>query len=103
MGQQYLQIYGDPRPVNATVNPYGHCGPVVPGGHGYITIQSYAIPGHQIVQYAGPSVYAVPTSPAPAIIQASYPTGKDSVRKLFFVSRQVGIVLTSNSITGNVK
>ncbi|XP_030440686.1 uncharacterized protein LOC115662716 [Syzygium oleosum] len=75
MGQQYLQIYGDPRPVNATVNPYAHCGPVVPGGHGYITIQSYAIPGHQIVQYAGPSVYAVPTSPAPAIIQASYPAG----------------------------
>lgn len=75
MGQQYLQLYGDPRPVNASINPYGQCGPFVLSSNGYTTVQRYAIPGHQIVQYSGPSVYALPTSSVPAIIQASYPAG----------------------------
>ncbi|KAF8014993.1 hypothetical protein BT93_H0707 [Corymbia citriodora subsp. variegata] len=75
MGQQYLQMYGDLRPVNASISPYGQGGPFVLSGHGYTTIQRYAIPGHRIMQYTGPSVYAIPNSSVPAIIQAPYPAG----------------------------
>ncbi|KAJ6684543.1 RNA-BINDING PROTEIN 38-LIKE ISOFORM X1 [Salix purpurea] len=46
----------------------------VPGGHGYTTMQGYAVPGHQIMQFGGPSVNAMTTSPMPTI-QAPYPTG----------------------------
>ncbi|CAK7345971.1 unnamed protein product [Dovyalis caffra] len=73
-GQQYLQIYGVPGTVNTGMYPYGQLGQNVPGGHGYTTMQGYAVPGHQIVQFGGPSVNAITTSPMPSI-QAPYPTG----------------------------
>ncbi|XP_065881495.1 uncharacterized protein [Euphorbia lathyris] len=75
-GQQYVQIYGVPGTVNTggtAMYPYGQLGQTLPGGHGYPTVQGY-IPGHQIVQFGGPSLNAITTSPVPTI-QAPYPTG----------------------------
>ncbi|XP_048227028.1 RNA-binding protein 24-B isoform X2 [Ricinus communis] len=72
--QQYLQIYGVPGTVNAAVYPYGQLGQTLPGGHGYTAVQGFAMPGHQIVQFSGPSVNAITTSPMPTI-QAPYATG----------------------------
>ncbi|KAK9270579.1 hypothetical protein L1049_026160 [Liquidambar formosana] len=77
MGQQYLQIYGVPGTVNTAIYPYGQLGQTIPGGHGYTTMQGYAMPGHQIMQFGGPSVNAITTSPIPTI-QAPYPTGNIS-------------------------
>ncbi|KAJ6392469.1 hypothetical protein OIU77_026266 [Salix suchowensis] len=54
--------------------PYGQFGQNVPGAHGYTTMQGYAVPGHQIMQFGGPSINAMTTSPMPTI-QAPYPTG----------------------------
>ncbi|OAY50338.1 RNA-binding protein 38 [Manihot esculenta] len=72
--QQYLQIYGVPGNVNPAIYPYGQLGQALPGGHGYTTVQGYAMPGHHIVQFGGPSVNPITTSPMPTI-QAPYPTG----------------------------
>ncbi|KAM7257406.1 hypothetical protein ACFE04_008901 [Oxalis oulophora] len=75
-GQQYLQIYGVPGGVNPAVYPYGQMQghQTVPGGgHGYTAIQGYAMPGHQIVQFGGPSGSAI-TSPL-STMQQAYPTG----------------------------
>lgn len=73
-GQQYLQIYGVPGTVNSAMYPYGQMGQTIPSGHGYTAMQGYAMPGHQIVQFGGPSVNAITTSTIPTI-QAPYPTG----------------------------
>ncbi|KDP36742.1 hypothetical protein JCGZ_08033 [Jatropha curcas] len=73
-GQPYLQIYGVPGAVNTAMYPYGQLGQTLPGGHGYSTVQGYAMPGHQIVQFGGPSVNPITTSPM-ATIQTPYPTG----------------------------
>ncbi|KAK6939177.1 RNA recognition motif domain, partial [Dillenia turbinata] len=62
VGQQYLQIYGVPGPVNTPVYPYGQMNQNIPGNHGYPTVQGYAMPGHHIVQFGGPSVNAMTTS-----------------------------------------
>ncbi|XP_048227029.1 RNA-binding protein 24 isoform X3 [Ricinus communis] len=70
----YPQIYGVPGTVNAAVYPYGQLGQTLPGGHGYTAVQGFAMPGHQIVQFSGPSVNAITTSPMPTI-QAPYATG----------------------------
>ncbi|KAJ8762380.1 hypothetical protein K2173_007539 [Erythroxylum novogranatense] len=75
-GQQYLQIYGVPGAVNTAVYPYGQIGQNLPGGHGYTTVQGYALPAHQIVQFGG-NVNAMTSSPMPTI-QAPYPTGMAS-------------------------
>lgn len=75
MGQQYLQIYGVPGAVNTGVYPYGQMGQTIPGGHGgYTTMQGYAMPGHQIVQFGGPNVNAITASHIPTV-QAPYPAG----------------------------
>ncbi|KAJ7958011.1 RNA-binding protein like [Quillaja saponaria] len=74
MGQQYLQIYGVQGPVNATIHPYGQLGQAIPSGDGYSAMQGFAVPGHQIVPFGGPSVNAMPNSPVPTI-QAQYPSG----------------------------
>ncbi|KAJ4702342.1 RNA-binding protein like [Melia azedarach] len=74
MGQQYLQIYGVPGAVNPAVYPYGQLGQTIPGGHGYTAVQGYGMPGHQIVQFSGPNVNTITTSPMPTV-QAPYPTG----------------------------
>jgi hypothetical protein len=77
-GQQYYQIYGVPGAVNTAVYPYGQLGQTIPGGHGYAAMPNYGMPGHQIVQFGGPSVNAITTSPMPTI-QSPYPTGTFSV------------------------
>lgn len=74
MGQQYLQIYGVPGAVNATVYPYGQLGQPLPTGHGYTPVQGYAMPGQHIVQFSGPT--GVTAAPLPTI-QASYPAGNN--------------------------
>lgn len=73
-GQHYLQIYGVPGTVNTAVYPYGQLGQTIPSGHGYTAVPSYAVPGHQVVQFGGPSVNAMTSSPMPTI-QSPYPTG----------------------------
>ncbi|KAL6279108.1 hypothetical protein ACE6H2_015989 [Prunus campanulata] len=73
-GQQYLQMYGVPGTVNAALYPYGQLGQTIPGGQGYPTVHGYAMPAQQIVQFGGPSVNAVTTTPVPTV-QAPYPTG----------------------------
>lgn len=73
-GQHYLQIYGVPGTVNTGVYPYGQLGQTIPGGHGYTAVTSYPVPGHQVVQFGGPSVNTMTTSPMPTI-QSPYPTG----------------------------
>lgn len=73
--QQYLQIYGVPGTGNSTIYPYGQLSQTVPSGHGYTTMQGYAVPGPQIVQLTGPGVNAITNPPTPTG-QASYPTGK---------------------------
>lgn len=60
--------------------PYGQVSQTLPSGQGYTTMHGYAMPGHQIMQFGGPSVNALTTSPMPTI-QAPYPTGKISVTK----------------------
>ncbi|KAA8514710.1 hypothetical protein F0562_017889 [Nyssa sinensis] len=74
VGQQYLQIYGVPGALGTAMYPYSQLGQNVPSGPGYTTMHGYAVPGHQIVQFGGPSVNAITTSPIPTI-QAPYPTG----------------------------
>lgn len=78
-GQHYLQIYGVPGTVNTPIYPYGQLGQTLPGGHSYTTVHGYAMPGHHIVQFGGPSVNAVTSSPIPSI-QAPYPTGEYSIQ-----------------------
>ncbi|EXB56267.1 RNA-binding protein 24 [Morus notabilis] len=73
-GQQYLQIYGLPGTVNTAMYPYGQVSQTLPSGQGYTAMHGYAMPGHQIVQFGGPSVNALTTSPMPTI-QSPYPTG----------------------------
>ncbi|KAJ6999042.1 hypothetical protein NC653_015009 [Populus alba x Populus x berolinensis] len=73
-GHQYLQIYGVPGTVNSGMYPYGQLSQNVPGGHGYTSMPGYTVPGHQIVQFGGPSVNAITTSSMPTI-QAPYHTG----------------------------
>ncbi|KAG5613648.1 hypothetical protein H5410_024929 [Solanum commersonii] len=83
-GQQYLPIYGVPGTVNATMYPYGQLSQAVPGSHSYTTLQGYAVPGHQILQFGGPGVNAMTASSIPTI-QAPYQTG----RSLLFVSERL--------------
>ncbi|KAK1554982.1 hypothetical protein Q3G72_020014 [Acer saccharum] len=73
-GQQYLQIYGVPGTVNTAIYPYGQMGQTISGGHGYSPVQGYSMPSHQIVQFSGPGVNAISTSPM-ATVQAPYPAG----------------------------
>ncbi|XP_052201376.1 probable RNA-binding protein ARP1, partial [Diospyros lotus] len=74
VGQQYLHIYGVPGTVNPAMYPYGQLGQGISGGQGYAAVQGYTVPGHQIVQFSGPSVNALTTSSIPTI-QAPYPAG----------------------------
>ncbi|CAN4121290.1 unnamed protein product [Withania somnifera] len=74
-GQQYLPIYGVPGTVNATMYPYGQLSQAVPGSHSYTTLQGYAVPGPQILQFGGPGVNAMTASSIPTI-QAPYQTGR---------------------------
>ncbi|CAA2957300.1 RNA-binding 38 [Olea europaea subsp. europaea] len=70
-GQQYLQIYGVPGAVNTTMHPYSSLSQAVPGSHSFTTLQGYAMSGHPIVQFSGPSVTAMATTSVPA----PFPTG----------------------------
>ena len=70
--RQYLPIYGVSVTVNTVIYPYGQLGQTLPSSRGYTTVQGYAMPGHQFMQFGGPSVNAISTSPIPTI-QGPYP------------------------------
>ncbi|GJZ54584.1 hypothetical protein Tco_0609469 [Tanacetum coccineum] len=72
-GQQYLQIYGVPGTVNAQIYPYSQMGQTAPNYLGYTPVQSYTLPGQQIVQFNRPNVNGITTS-IPTI-QAPYSAG----------------------------
>ena len=71
--RQYLSIYGVPMTVNTTIYPYGQLGQTLPCSRGYTTVQGYAMRDHQFMQFGGPNVNAISTSPIPTI-QGPYPT-----------------------------
>ncbi|KAG8377212.1 hypothetical protein BUALT_Bualt08G0004700 [Buddleja alternifolia] len=71
--QQYLQVYGVPGAVNTTMYPYSQLSQAVPGSHNYTTLPGYAIPGHQMLQFGGPSVNAMTTTSVPTV-PPPYPT-----------------------------
>lgn len=75
MGQQYLQIYGVPGTTNTAIYPYGQLGQAISPGHANTALQGYALPGHHIVHFGGPSANAMTTSHMSSV-QVSYPTGK---------------------------
>lgn len=91
-GQQYLQVYGVPGAVNPAMYPYSQLGQSIPGGQGYTAVQGYTMPGHQIVQFGGPGVNAITTSPIPTL-QVPYPSGKFS-----FLPAKPAIVRSSNEV-----
>lgn len=96
-GQQYLQIYGVPGTVNPAMYPYSQLGQSIPGGQGYTAVQGYTMPGHQIVQFGGPGVSAITTSPIPTL-QVPYPTGKFSfLAAIFRSSNEVNILFLNYS------
>nr|GEW60794.1 RNA-binding protein 24-B-like [Tanacetum cinerariifolium] len=72
-GQQYLQIYGVPGTVNAQIYPYNQMGQTAPNYQGFTPLQSYTLPGQQIVQFNGPNVNGI-TNSIPTI-QAPYSAG----------------------------
>lgn len=83
MGQQYFQLYGVPGMGNTPIYPhYGQLGQTVPAGHGYPQVQGMGMPGHQIMQFSGPTVNSVSSSPLPTV-QAPYPAGKCLHLKFF--------------------
>lgn len=73
LAQQYLQLYGVPGSPGTPVYPYGQLGQSVPGGHGYTTMQTYPIPNPHIMQFGGPGVNAMATSPIPSIQSPYHP------------------------------
>ncbi|WOL12372.1 hypothetical protein Cni_G21138 [Canna indica] len=73
-GNHYFQVYGFPGAVNPAVYPVGQFGQPIPGGPGYMAVQGYSMPAHQIVQLSGPNVNGITGTPRP-LIQAPYPAG----------------------------
>lgn len=73
LAQQYLQLYGVPGSPGTPVYPYAQVGQSVPGGHGYTTMQTYPMPNPHIVQFGGPGVNAMATSPIPSIQSPYHP------------------------------
>ncbi|XP_022866436.1 uncharacterized protein LOC111386216, partial [Olea europaea var. sylvestris] len=65
--QQYLHIYGVPGTVNTTMYPFSQLSQTLPGSQSYSTLPGYAMTGHQIVQFGGPSVNAVTTTSVPTV------------------------------------
>lgn len=66
-GQQYIQVYGIPGTINPTNYPVSQMGHALPPGHGYAAVQGYTMPGHHLVQIAGPNVSGATAAPVPAI------------------------------------
>ncbi|XP_020548114.1 RNA-binding protein 24-B isoform X1 [Sesamum indicum] len=79
--QQYLHIYGLPGTVNTTMYPYSQLSQGVPGSHSYTALPGYAVPGHQIMQFGGPSVNPMTTSSVPTI-PTPYPAGRSGANML---------------------
>ncbi|KAG6539138.1 hypothetical protein ZIOFF_004296 [Zingiber officinale] len=73
-GHHYLQVYGLPGAVNTAIYPHGQIGQPISGGPGYMTIQGYSMPAHQIVQLSGSNVNGMPGATRP-VIQTPYPAG----------------------------
>ncbi|CAA0838477.1 RNA-binding (RRM/RBD/RNP motifs) family protein [Striga hermonthica] len=72
--QQFLQIYGVPGTVGTTMYPYSQLSQASPGSHSYSALPGYAMPGHQIMQYGGPSANVMTSSSVPTI-PVPYPAG----------------------------
>lgn len=64
-----------PGAVGTTMYPYSQLNQGVPGSHNYTALPGYAMPGHQLVQFGGPSVNAMTTTSVPTI-PSPYPAGK---------------------------
>ncbi|XP_074558810.1 uncharacterized protein LOC141814764 [Curcuma longa] len=77
MGHHYFQVYGLPGAVNPAIYPHGQLGQPISAGPGYMTIQGYSTPAHQIVQLGGSNVNGMPGAPRP-VIQAPYQAGLPS-------------------------
>lgn len=73
MPQQYVQVYGVPGAVNATIYPYGQLSQPISIPQGFTTIQGYTVPGHHFMPPGGPSINGLTASPRPAN-QAPYPS-----------------------------
>ncbi|PKU63379.1 probable RNA-binding protein ARP1 isoform X1 [Dendrobium catenatum] len=69
--QQYVQVFGVPGALNATIYPYGQFGQPIPTGQGFAAVQGYAMPGHHLLQPGGPNINGV-TAPARPVIQAPF-------------------------------
>ncbi|GER36657.1 RNA-binding (RRM/RBD/RNP motifs) family protein [Striga asiatica] len=72
--QQFLQIYGVPGTVGTTMYPYSQLSQASPGSHSYSALPGYAMPGHQIMQFGGPSANVMTSSSVPTI-PVPYPAG----------------------------
>ncbi|KAF8113680.1 hypothetical protein N665_0046s0031 [Sinapis alba] len=69
-GQQYVQVYGVPGPVNSPGYQYGNLSQNIPVGHGYAAVQGYSVPGSHI-QYPSTIVGLSPTQ-SHIIFQTQY-------------------------------
>ncbi|XP_073053228.1 uncharacterized protein [Primulina eburnea] len=79
--QQNLQVYGVPGAVNTTMFPHSQMSQAILGSHSYTALPGYAMPSHQILQFAGPSVNSMTTNTVPAF-SVPYPTGIPAVNML---------------------
>ncbi|KAG6499353.1 RNA-binding protein 24-like [Zingiber officinale] len=73
-GHHYFQVYGMPGAVNTAIYPHDQLGQPISAGPGYMAIQGYSTPAHQIVQLSGSNVNGMPGAPR-SVIQAPYPAG----------------------------
>ncbi|KAL8491568.1 hypothetical protein ACS0TY_023241 [Phlomoides rotata] len=76
--QQYLHVYGMP---GTAMYPYSQLSQSVQGSHSYTALPGYAMPGHQIVQFGGPSANAMTTTSVPTI-PTPYPAGRSGANVL---------------------
>lgn len=58
-----------------TMYPFSQLNQSIQGSHSYPALPGYAMPGHQIMQFGGPSVNAMTTTSVPTI-PTPYPAGK---------------------------
>lgn len=76
-GQQFVQVYGVPAPVNSMAYPLGQPGQPgqpLPGGPGYMAFQNYQVPNQPLLQFGAPNVNGVAPGGLSSL-QPSFPPG----------------------------